>query len=421
MLIRKRVTGTLLCAALIAVILASSNCCRNEVVWRSPDAGEEVFGIVRLTVRASPADDVSIVKFYYDSVDDEHLIGTVSAPTDSEYMMPWYTTDVENGQHVIYAVIHDTNGQSSQVSVAVDVGNITRADSIPAGTVKMTPDNDPHPPQLNPDFSAYWHDPVPLEGPINTAGAEDSPFITPDGENFYFWFKGDVTMEVYEEADDPMSGIHWSQKVNGEWTEPEKVFLSYYDEKSIEGAQTVRDDAIWFVSVREDNLGGTDAMEWWTAELVDGRWTNWTNAGELFNQEYEVGELHVTADGNEIYFDSQRAGGEGEKDIWVTRKVDGDWQEPESIDVVNTEITEGWPYVSEDGTELWFTRATPGPEIYRSLKVDGDWQEPELILSSLAGESTLDSEGNIYFTHHWWNEENERANEADIYVCYRKP
>jgi hypothetical protein len=415
-----------LCSLIVAVMLAAGACCPDcggralGVSWASPDDEEEVWGIVRLMAEASGDNGVSSVKFYYDSVDGEHLIGTVSTAIDSIYTQVWYTTDVANGEYTIYAVVHDANGETSQESITLSVANITRADSIPAGTVKMTPANDPGPPQLNPDFSDYWYDPVPLEGPINTAGAEDSAFITPDGLNFYFWFKADVTMEVYEEADDPMSGIHWSQKVDGEWQEPERVFLSYYDEKTIEGAQTVRDDVMWFISVREDNLGGTDTMEWWTAELVDGRWTNWTNAGELFNQEYEVGELHVTADGNEIYFDSQRAGGQGLKDIWVTRKVDGEWQEPESIDVVNTRMSEGWPYISEDGTELWFTRATPGPEIYRSLKVDGEWQEPEKILSSLAGESTLDSEGNIYFTHHWWDEENERAKEADFYVCYRK-
>ena len=420
MLMRKRVTGTLLCAALISVILASGNCCRNEVVWRSPDAGEEVFGIVRLALKASADDGVSSVKFYYDSIDDEHLIGTVSAATDSIYTQVWYTTDVPNGEHTIYAVIYDANGETSQESITLSVANITRADSIPAGTVKMTPENDPSPPQLNPEFSDYWYDPVPLEGPINTAGAEDSAFITPDGLNFYFWFKGDVTMTVYEEVDDPASGIYWSKKVDGEWQEPEKVFLSYYDEPSLDGAHTVRDDTMWFASVRADNLQGTDVIEMWTAQLVDGRWTNWTNAGELLNQEYQIGELHVTADGNEIYFDSSRDGSKGEKDIWVTRKVDGEWQEPESIDVVNTEMSEGWPFISEDGTELWFTRATPGPEIYRSLKVDGEWQEPEMILSNLAGESTLDNEGNIYFTHHWWKDEEDRAVEADFYVCYRK-
>jgi hypothetical protein len=99
--------------------------------------------------------------------------------------------------------------------------------------------------------------------------------------------------------------------------------------------------------------------------------------------------------------------------------VDGEWQEPENVEAVNTEGHESRPYVAEDGEELWFTRTYLGaPAVYRSLKVDGEWQEPELIISQFAAEPTLDSEGNIYFAHHFIKD-NEMV-EADIYVCYRR-
>lgn len=381
--------------------------------------GDEVWGIVKLVAKVS-GDDIASVKFYYDAVDDIHLIGTAVPQSGSKYEMDWYTQDLPNGQTTLYAVAYDSSGEFAQDVVNITIHNMTRADSIPPGTAKLIPVLDPATPRLIPEFKAYWHDPVPLEGPINTAGAEDSPFITPDGNTFYFWFKGDVTKTVHEEVEDPVGGIYWSKKVNGQWQDPEKLNLQYYDQLSLDGAHTVRDDKLWFVSIREGNLGGVTEMEFWTATLVDGRWTNWKNAGERLNRDIRIGEMHVSADGNEIYFDSMRAGGKGEKDIWVTRNVSGKWQEPESVEIVNTEMSEGWPYVSEDGTELWFTRATPGPEIYRSLKVNGEWQEPELVISPMAGEPTLDNEGNIYFTHHWWNSEENRANEADFYVCYRK-
>jgi hypothetical protein len=45
--------------------------------------------------------------------------------------------------------------------------------------------------------------------------------------------------------------------------------------------------------------------------------------------------------------------------------------------------------------------------------------EPEEIISNFAGDPGLDDEGNIYFTHHFFNEAMERI-EADIYVAYRK-
>jgi hypothetical protein len=75
--------------------------------------------------------------------------------------------------------------------------------------------------------------------------------------------------------------------------------------------------------------------------------------------------------------------------------------------------------LTPDGKELWFTRRHSGaPSIWRSFKVNGTWQEPELIVETFAGEPTLDNEGNLYFVHHYF--ENDEMIEADIYVCYRK-
>ena len=388
----------------------------TEVSWIAPEDGDDVYGIVKLTIVVS-GNDFSGVRFYHDLIDDDHFIGAGIQEGDLRYTGDWYTQDIQNGQHMLHVVADLVSGEKLQSAVTVDVGNMTRADSIPMNAEKMTPANDPAPPRLSPTFKDYWHDPVPLEGPINTAGAEDSAFITPDGNTLYFWFKGDITKSVHEELRDPMGGIYWSKKVDGHWQEPERLYLRYYDEISLDGAQTVWNDELWFVSIRSGNYKD---MDFWIAQLVDGRWTNWKNAGEELNKEIIIGEMHITADGNEIYFDSSRDGGKGQKDIWVTRKLDGQWQEPENIDIVNTELTEGWPFISQDGNELWFTRANPGPTIFRSVKVDGQWQEPEMVIHPLAGESTLDNEGNIYFTHHWWDNKNNRVKEADIYVCYHK-
>ena len=59
----------------------------------------------------------------------------------------------------------------------------SRGDSIPDDAVKMTPETDAFPPALHSD---EWMQPIPMEGPINTAGAEDAPVIMPDGNTFIF-------------------------------------------------------------------------------------------------------------------------------------------------------------------------------------------------------------------------------------------
>ena len=283
---------------------------------------------------------------------------------------------------------------------------------------------DAHPPDLSENFSQYFYDPVPVVGPINTAGAEDSPFITPDGNNLYFFFTPDMSIDVTKQIVDNVTGIYWSQKVAGTWTEPQRVWLNYYDDPALDGAETVLGNTLWFASARVGNYHrDVNDVNMWTAQLQNGRWTDWANAGEKLNKDYEVGELHVNADGNEILFHSERAGGKGEMDIWITSKVNGAWQQPENVAAVNTAEGEGWPYLSEDGNELWFTKHTVNDiplGIFRSVKVNGQWQTPQCVMPGLAGEPTLDSQGNLYFVHHYYDDSANKIWEADIYVCRRK-
>jgi len=80
---------------------------------------------------------------------------------------------------------------------------------------------------------------------------------------------------------------------------------------------------------------------------------------------------------------------------------------------------DGFPFVSSDGNELWFTRTWSGtPAVYRSLKSGGIWQAPELIIHQFAGEPTLDDDGNLYFVHHYY--EDGVMIEADIYLAARR-
>ena len=154
-----------------------------------------------------------------------------------------------------------------------------------------------------------------------------------------------------------------------------------------------------------------------TSELIEGKWKNWTYAGDRLMKEIQIGEVHIH--GDDLYFHSGRTGGSGGYDVWVTSRSGEIWSDPINISAVNTYETEGWPYISTDGNELWFLRYYLGtPAIYRSKKTGGAWSAPELIISQFAGEPTLDDAGNLYFVHHFY--ENDVMIEADIYYCARK-
>jgi len=81
---------------------------------------------------------------------------------------------------------------------------ISRAESIPTDVTKITPEMDLYPPILHSD---EWESPVPVDAPVSTTGAEDSPFITPDGNTLYFFFTPDVRVPVEQQLVD---GVTWT-------------------------------------------------------------------------------------------------------------------------------------------------------------------------------------------------------------------
>lgn len=276
----------------------------------------------------------------------------------------------------------------------------------------MTPETDVFPPVLH---SNDWDPPVPMEGPINTAGAEDSPFITPDGSRFFLFFTPDVRIPAEKQIIDGVSGLWWSHRSGNSWTEPERILLS--NDLALDGAAFVDGDFMWFASVRNGNYREVDL---YTARLVKGKWRHAQNAGAQINRDYRVGEMHITADGENLY--CGRAG--SSTDLWVLRRSGREWEPPQRLQTVNTnQYNEDQPFISSDGNELWFTSESrlghPGPAVFRSLRTEAGWGTPEEIVSSFAGEPTLDEAGNLYFVHHFFTADMAMI-EADIYIARKR-
>ncbi len=294
--------------------------------------------------------------------------------------------------------------------IVYEYPDVCREDKLPLDISKRGPETDHHPPILHSD---EFEEPVPLPYPVNTAGAEDSPFITPDGNTLYFFFTPDVRVPPEEQILDDVSGVWVTHKTGDTWSKPERVWLQEPGKLALDGAVAIQDDEMWFCSAREGYTG----VNMFTARWDGERWVDWTYSGDRLMKELQIGEVHLH--GDDLYFHSDRPGGKGGRDIWMTTRSNGEWSEPVNIEAVNTAADENLPFVSSDGEELWFTRTHLGtPGIFRSLKVDGEWQEPEMIVTKFAGEPTLDDAGNLYFVHHFF--EDGVMIEADIYVAYKK-
>jgi hypothetical protein len=110
-----------------------------------------------------------------------------------------------------------------------------------------------------------------------------------------------------------------------------------------------------------ERAGGIGHMDLWisTRSTIDGEWGEPVNMGMIVNapDPYEDMGPSISSDGLELYFQSSRPGGEGAGDIWVTKRStkNDPWGEPENLgSPVNTA---GWDYnpsLSSDGLELYF-------------------------------------------------------------------
>ncbi|MBM3122963.1 MAG: hypothetical protein FJZ97_12385 [Chloroflexi bacterium] len=288
----------------------------------------------------------------------------------------------------------------------------TRLGAISAEAVKQVPEADAYAPILH---SAEWSDPVPLPAPINTAGAEDSPFFAPDGR-LYFFFTPSLAQPPELQLTDGVTGIYAASAEGVGWGEPARVTLQDPGRLALDGCAFVDASRLWFCTARE----GLEGIHWFTAKDVDGRWAEWELADALLPQDGQVGELHFSADGQTLVFHSDRPQGAGGRDVWMaTRQAGGSWSPSVNLADVNTEADEGWPYLSPDGQELWFTRTYRGsPCVFRALRRGDRWSEPELIVERFAGEPALDAAGNLYFVHHYLRD--GVLIEADIYVALRR-
>ncbi len=299
------------------------------------------------------------------------------------------------------------NEKSNPVSTYPDV---SRKDKIPDDIEKRDPETDPHPPILH---STNYENPVPIPGAINTAGAEDSPFILPDGKTIYFFFTPDVRVPVEKQLLDDVTGVWVSEKTGDAWGEAERIWLQEPGKLALDGAVCIQGDEMWFASAREGYTG----VNMFTAQFENDTWQNWKYCGDRLMKEIQIGEVHIH--GNDLYFHSDRDGGKGDYDIWVTTRSGNEWSDPVNIEALNTSGMDGFVFLSSDGNQLWFTRSLNGtPAIYKSVKENGNWTGPELIVSQFAGEPTLDDNGNLYFVHHYY--EHGKMIEADIYVAYKK-
>ncbi len=216
-------------------------------------------------------------------------------------------------------------------------------------------------------------DPISLGANVNTKNSEYLPSLTADGETLVY--------TVRERNDE---NFYISSKKDNVWQEGKPISAINTDMN--EGAQSISADGKIIFFTDCGGRRGYGSCDLFYSEVRDGRWTPAENVGKPVNGKSWDAQPSISSDKNALYFCSNRDGGKGESDIWVSyRLAGGKWGTPENVsDVINTPGKEQSPFIHPDGQTLYFmSNGHPGMggfDLYFSRKQeDGTWGTPENI------------------------------------------
>jgi len=101
---------------------------------------------------------------------------------------------------------------------------------------------------------------------------------------------------------------------------------------------------------------------WGIGESKLGAWSAPINVGPPLNTQYNETYPILTADGLTVYFTSDRPGGLGGDDLCVSRResTDAPWGEPENLAILNSPFNDSLSVLSTSENIMYFHSDRPG-------------------------------------------------------------
>jgi tetratricopeptide (TPR) repeat protein len=217
---------------------------------------------------------------------------------------------------------------------------------------------------------------------INTTDDEYWPSITADGQTLMFTrqsYSHDNQLPFASTQED----FYISSKSSGIWQKALNAGEPL-NTRANEGPQTLSSNGEYMYFTACDRPGGLGSCDLYFSAYHNGIWSIPYNLKWPVNTTSWESTPSISADGNTLYFSSNRPGGLGGKDIWYSKmKSDGTWANPVNMGkIINTEGNEMSPFIHFDGKTLYFASdgrpGMGGYDIYMSrMKDDSTWSEPK--------------------------------------------
>ena len=263
---------------------------------------------------------------------------------------------------------------------------------------------------VNADF--VFGTPTNLGPTVNSSSSDQTPRISSDGLELYFcsgrpggYSNRDIWIARRLTASDP-------------WGEPVNLGPRVNKSASERGPSISADGlSLYYDSPRSGGYGGSWGDIWVTTRATkDDAWGAPVNLGSTVNSSYQDVGSSISADGLSLFFSSNRPGGYGQTDIWVTTRATTNepWSEPVNLGpTVNSSASEISPRISGDGRTLFFSDYESGPfrpggyggsDIWVTMRatVSDPWSKPvnlgpTLNSSALEGHPAISADGSTIF------------------------
>ncbi|MFZ1730631.1 MAG: OmpA family protein [Bacteroidota bacterium] len=237
---------------------------------------------------------------------------------------------------------------------------------------------------------------------MNSSDNDFAPLLLGNGRVMYFTSDRDGDQNIY-------SAIQGT----GNWDQAQEAGPSL-NSSGDEGGTTITPDGHWMVFTaceRPDSYGDCDL---YIAEYIGGSWRNVKNLGPNVNSPSWDSQASISPDGMMLFFTSERPGGSGGTDIWMsTRSYGGEWKMATNLGrVVNTHGDELAPNIAADNKTLYFSSdmhpGIGGQDIYRAKNSGSGWTSPQHL------GTPINSEYDDYFC-------SLKLNSEDMYFSSNRP
>jgi OOP family OmpA-OmpF porin len=219
--------------------------------------------------------------------------------------------------------------------------------------------------------------PEPLPEAVNEHALQYFPVLTVDQQNLIF------TRRISSGPQHDEDLVISRRDAQGNWGAAESVSANINTENN-EGTSTISADGRTLIFTSCKGRQGFGSCDLYISYKTGEEWSEPVNLGPAVNSRSWESQPALSADGRALYFVSNRQGGKGGNDIYVsTRNAEEEWSRPENLGApINTSFDEISPFIHANNQSLYFASnghtGMGGYDLFVAEQLDGDgsWQEP---------------------------------------------